>query len=127
MNKIIISGVCLAAGCLSEPTLEEGDSSVNLGVIESELSEVTGCHFYVGSYYGGSTLWMPRSSTISDLHAKSMGDKISSLRLRGGATTRLWIDRNYQGNSWYISYDVSILHTGYWGNLGDNASSVDCY
>jgi len=95
---------------------------------ETPLSEVAGCHFYVNSYYGGTTLWMPRNSTLYSLHEKGMGDKISSVRLRGGASTRMWIHSNYGGSSWLISSDVPTLHVADpWKNLGDNASSADCY
>lgn len=128
---LIFSGALLIAGCASsDPDSDvepENGASEKVGISQDALSEVDGCHFYVGSSYGGTTKWMARGTTIPDLHAYSMGDKISSVRLRGGATTRMWIDKNYQGNNWFISADVATLHTAQWGNLGDNASSADCY
>lgn len=114
-------------GCVANPDLEQGDTSVNLGVVESGLSDIPGCYFYVGSGFGGAMLSMSRNSTERDLHAYGMGDKISSVYLAGGATTKMWIDKYYRGNWWYITTDVWSLHDGNWGNLGDNASSADCY
>lgn len=106
---------------------EDVSSEEEVGVSQDALSYVTGCHFYVDSNYGGNTKWMARGTTIPDLKVYSMGDKISSVRLLGGATTRMWVDSNYNGNNWYISANVPTLHIAQWGNLGDRASSIDCY
>lgn len=105
----------------------DGEHDNPIDSLHQGLSEVPGCHFYVGSNYGGVTLHMQRGTTIDDLRTRYMGDKISSIRLRGGATSRMWIDSNYRGTSWIIVNDVATFHTPYWGQLGDNASSVDCY
>jgi hypothetical protein len=123
LNRFGILSLMALFGCGSSAI--ENDNSVE--ILQQELSEVEGCHFYVGSNYGGSTLHMKRGETIIDLKFYGMGDKISSVRLRGGASTRMWIDSNYRGASWFITNDVPTLHTSSWGSLGDNASSIDCY
>lgn len=130
--RVLLAGlVFFAMSCIANQGLEEGDPSLELSTVESELSYVPGCHLYVGSNYGGQTLHMARGTTIADLHAQSMGDKISSVRLigdsTGAAAVRLWINKTYQGTWWYIGGNVITFHDGGWGNLGDNASSADCY
>lgn len=122
----VLSGAIFFGGCA--PNLDSDmATSEDVNVYEASQSDVAGCHFYVDSNYGGAALWMPRDTTIANLHSRHMGDKISSVRLRGGATAKMWIDTNYGGRHWDISSDVTTLHTAAWGNLGDNASSVDCY
>lgn len=125
---VMLSLLMLGCGGISTSG-EEGNEELDnaIGVLRSELSEVPGCHFYVDSNYGGKTLHMPRGTTIANLRDYSMGDKISSVRLRGGATTRMWMDDTYRGSSWFIGSDVYTFHTSGWGRLGDNQSSVDCY
>ncbi len=115
----------LMLGCGGIASDAEDDNAT--GMLIQGLSDVAGCHFYVGSNYGGYTLHMQRGTTIANLYSKNMTDKISSVRLRGGASTKMWIDDNYRGASWYIVNDVATFHTSSWGNLGDNSSSIDCY
>jgi hypothetical protein len=126
--SVVAATGCAAPDSGSEPDEPSDGDTENVSEAASALSEVWGCHFYVGSNYGGATLWMARNTTISYLSNYSMNDKISSVRLRGGAATRMWIDSNYKGKSWYISSDKTSLHdSSVWGNLGDNSSSIDCY
>jgi hypothetical protein len=113
-----------AAGCGIDT--ESADPHLESGAVYQELSDVPGCHFYVGSNYGGAPLHMAPDTTISNLRDFGMNDKISSLRLIG-SRTRMFIDRNYNGDYWDIYTDVATLHTSDWGRLGDNASSIDCY
>lgn len=127
-----ISVLALLTACATSETDFPRDEGELGGALEAEISrsrgsEVQGCHFFVDSNYGGNTLWMARGTTIGNLKDRGMNDKISSVYFRGGATARMWIHRNHEGTDWSLSSDVSTFHTSAWGNLGDNASSIDCY
>ena len=66
---------------------------------------------------------MSVTSDVSDLHAYGCGDKISSVRCYNETRIRLYVDKNYEGQSWTVG-TTSTFHTEAFGVLGDRASSA---
>jgi len=116
------SGICSGAKYPTTETCNNLDDDCDGQTDESDTCR---CSLYVNSNYGTlcATISYDIMSNIPDLGG--CNDKISSVICYNGTRIRLYIDKNYLGNSWLISGSVPTLNdTTLYGNLGDNASSA---
>jgi Peptidase inhibitor family I36 len=76
----------------------------------------TGACFYKDINYRGDYFCVPRGSSVRQV-PRGTNDKISSIRLFGGATVTVYRDINFNGQSSHFTDDMRDLRTVGWNDL----------